>query len=116
MSKYWYDLAYSDTYQFEDYEDCAQHIADAEMGDDDDFLIMVEVIESSKSGQRYCNKNNQFTDNMKCIDYCYDYSNDYTPRNGKWGICKHLSWGCIETGREWKVYPDGSYKKISGRK
>lgn len=112
MSKYLYGEPYDDIYQFEDYDDCAEHIADAEMGPDDDFLIMVEVMISKKSGERYCMDYKAFTDNHKCGNWC----DGYEPRNGKNGICAHQTWGCIETGRKWKVFPDGSYEKISGRK
>lgn len=115
MNKYCYYLvAYNDIYKFDNYEDCDQHIADVEMGSgDDDFIIMVEMVISRKSGERYCKEYNKFTNYTGCGK---KWCEKYEPRNGKNGICKYQTWGRIETGREWKVFKDGSYEKISGRK
>jgi hypothetical protein len=39
---------------------------------------------------------------------------DYKARNGKWGICKHRSYGMVETGAKW-TWDGEKLTKISGR-
>ena len=78
---------------------------------DDEYRIIVEM-KVSRKNERFCMYEKDFIGNFQCGNWC----NNYSPRNGKNGICKYQSWGLEKTGREWKVFLDGSYKKISGRK
>lgn len=72
--------------------------------------IIVEMVASKKSGYRWCLYYNDFPD--ECGNHC----KDYTPINGKNGICKYFTWGLIETGAKWLVIGEYKYKKLSGRR
>jgi hypothetical protein len=75
--------------------------------------IIVEM-KKSKDGERFCQFGKIF--NPECGENNCDY---YTPRNGKSGICEHLDYGLVETGRKWIVLENDpgikGLKKISPR-
>lgn len=73
-----------------------------------------EAIRSRSSDGHWCQSEHDIIYNTS--DLC-GKSNcpDYEPRNRKKGICKHLFWCLVETGRKWKLYPDGRYEKIASR-
>lgn len=109
--KYFYGESYDEVYDFTDPEECADYIA-SDITKDDEVREMIEM-KPYRSEDGWCLEN-KF---VLGIDSCGKYNcDDYIPRNGKNGICKHHSFCLKETGRKWNVYGDGSFKKTSERK
>ena len=77
-----------------------------------DKVTFVEMKVSRKSGWKWCKEHYDFIEDFVCGKIDCD---SYEARNGKNGICKHQSWGLVATGRKWEVFPDGTYRKLSGR-
>lgn len=75
-------------------------------------MIIVEMVVSRKYGMQWCMEDSLFVEDSDSCSWCKKYE----PRNGKNGICKHRSWGLIETGRRWEITGKNQLKKISGRK
>jgi hypothetical protein len=116
MKRYYYGMKDQEYYTADDIDDAFEEIKSYEYDDDLELLInseveIVEMVVSKRSGERWCIQIGEFTD--ECGRICCD---EYMPRNGKNGICKHLSWGLIETGRKWLITGDYSYKKISKKR
>lgn len=113
--KYYYGTPDQEYYDETDYENAAQCIAESSYFEEsDNYFVMVEMVNSRKSGHIFCTCHNKFREygQAPCGGIWCD---EYEPRNKKNGICKYHSYGLIETGRKWKVFADGTIKKISGR-
>jgi hypothetical protein len=117
MSKktYYYGIGNEEYYCNTDIDSAYEEIRDYLCYGDKLACVGIEIsemVKSIKSGVRWCNKIEEFE--PEC-GYCCG-CDEYKPRNGKNGICKHLSWGLVETGARWIITGDYEYKKISGRK
>jgi len=80
------------------------------IGYDEPLPIIIGEVKVNRNEHRFCKFENVFTE-----DCGKTWCNDYQPRNGKNGICKHLTWGLSETGRKWKLTENG-LEKISKRR
>ena len=111
--QYYYGLEDQEIYSADDpyqvFEEIEGDYDEQEMID----MIIVEMVVSRKSGMRWCMEDNIF---IEYYGHCGLNCEDYEPRNGKSGICKHQSWGLIETGRKWEITGKDQLRKISGRK
>ena len=108
MSKYYYGQPGEEIYSYLEYEDCIDELNFID--DDTEFIIIVEMKVSNKA-ERFCMEYQEFEPDCG-IHQC----GSYKARNGINGICTHLTYGLIETGRKWKLYRDEKFIKISGRK
>lgn len=109
---YYYGLADDEEYYHTDIDSAYEDIKN-EYDEDGIGMTIIEMVKSKKSGMRWCEKECKF---IEYSGFCGKFEcDDYQPRNGKNGICKHLSWGLVETGRKFKITGDYKYKKISGR-
>lgn len=111
---YYYGLEDEEEYYNTDICEAYELIRDYNCGGDVKETLGLEIIEmvaSKISGIRWCNKHKYFEPECSI----FECEKDYKPVNGKNGICKHLSWSLIATGRKWVITGDHKYKKISGR-
>lgn len=111
--KYFYGLPDQEFYNAEDidsaYEDIAAYYRQLKLPIG---LIIVEMVESKKSDVRFCPQLGDFGFEPECSSIICD---QYSPRNGKNGICKHLRWSLWPTGAKWEIIGEQKYKKLSGR-
>jgi len=108
---YYYGLKDQDMYMAT-YPEGAWEEIDNEYGNDCIGMEIYEMKVSRKYGERYCPLRDEYTDHDTCGK---DKCEDYKPRNGINGICRELTYSLHETGRKWKILPDGVLKKIAGR-
>ena len=118
MSKrtYFYGVEDAEYYSCDDIDSAYEEIRDYNcMGDEKETIgmIIVEMVHS-RNGERWCNVEQLFTESEYCGQF--ECGDKYKPRNGKNGICKHLTYGLVPTGRKWEITGDYEYKKLSGRK
>jgi len=111
--KYYYGTEDEEYYDETDYEDEADFLFALMDETTEDFVVMAEMTNSRRSGHTFCIANEEFIEYGEGV--CGHICPHYEPRNKIKGICKHHSYGLIETGRKWKVFADGKIKKISGR-
>jgi len=114
MSKrYYYGLKDQETYTAIDpykiFEELETEYDDQEITG----FIIIEMMISRKHGMRWCMEESTFIEDD---NWCGSWCSNYKSRNGKSGICKHRSWGLIETGRKWEITGKGQLKKLSCRK
>ena len=112
MSKYFYGLEGQERYTAKDPYEALEEL-------DPDYdeierigLEIVEMKVSRKSGCTYCSTTDTFPSENP--GWCGKGCEHYTPRNGKNGICKNVSYGLMETDRKWIVLCGNRLKKISG--
>ena len=103
--RYWYGEPDEEMYMLDDPEEVA-----ADMFDD---FREGEVIEltTNRKAEAFCQEHSYFDPECGVL-----HCDEYSPRNGKNGICKHHGFGLKPTGRKWKVDREGKLIKISSRK
>jgi hypothetical protein len=106
--KFFYGKKHDSFYSCEELKECVDELDDIE--DDEDYIVIVEMKVSNKE-TRYCGVDIDYWEPECGINNC----SHYTPRNGKNGICKHLTYGLTETGASWKLYRNEHFEKISSR-
>ena len=98
-------------------EDCIEWFMNYYIDDNaEDFPVIVYEFKPSVKAGTYCDW--ILNDTGLCEDCECGVNNctEYTPRNGKNGICKYKQYRYIETGREFEFYENGEYKKIKSRR
>jgi len=113
-TKYFYGVEDCEYYSATDLDAAYEEIRDYDF--DGYFPLGVIIIEMVKSrgGERWCNEEQTFTESGYCGQF--ECGEKYKPRNGKNGICKHLTYGLMATGRKWIITGEYEYKKISSRR